>query len=72
MKAEQLRALAKVIARDIFDCGSEPGSATTRIAYIAGKWGVDERSMGGSCFDSLVGIIETTLHRVFEAKEPTL
>jgi hypothetical protein len=70
MTEEQIAALAKVIAQDIFECGNEPGRKTTRIAYISGKYGVDEQSMGGSCLDSLEGIIETTLRRVFDSKEP--
>ena len=56
-----IQQLAEKIASDVFEVGSELGQPCNRIAYMTGKWGVDEKQMGGSNIHSLTNIIAGSL-----------
>ena len=68
MTPEQIGTISRRIAAAIFKCGDEPGRPTKRIAYISGRYGIDEQQQGGSCLSSLETIIETELHRIEEER----
>lgn len=61
MSKSLIQLLAEKIAADVFEVGSELGEPCTRIAYMTGQWGVDEKQMGGSNIHSLTNIIEASL-----------
>lgn len=58
-----IQQLAEKIAADVFEVGSELGQPCTRIAYMTGKLGVDEKQLGGSNILSLTNIIAASLRK---------
>lgn len=58
-----IQQLAEKIASDVFEVGSELGQPCNRIAYMTGKWDVDEKQMGGSNIHSLTNIIAASLRK---------
>lgn len=60
-----IQQLAEKIAADVFEVGSELGQPCNRIAYMTGKWDVDEKQMGGSNIHSLTNIIAASLRRIY-------
>lgn len=68
----EISRLASYLAREIFKCGDEPGSPTTRMQYKGGRWTPDkreERDQGGICEEALVSLIETRL-RLYSPNTP--
>jgi hypothetical protein len=58
------RALAEKIAREIFECGSEPsrqGGLVQRIQYMGGTYPDNEIVLGGLCERALADVIYETL-----------
>lgn len=58
-----IQQLAEKIAADVFKVGGAPGQPCTRIAYMTGQWGVDEKQLGGSNIHSLTNIIAASLRK---------
>jgi len=65
MKKSLIQQLAEKIAADVFEVGGEPGQPCNRIAYMTGKWNVDEKPLGGSNIKSLTNIIAASLRKHF-------
>lgn len=55
------RDLAKLICRDIFECGDEPDSPAQRLQYMGGTYPNDEVAQGGLCPAALTRLITRSL-----------
>lgn len=62
-------ALAKLIARDIFECGDNPNDKCQRIEFKGGEYPGKETAMGGCCETSLAGLIAKSLKKHTESQD---
>lgn len=53
--------LAELLARRLFECGDEGGSAVQRIAFKGGRYPNDERDQGGMCEAAVVALFRTVI-----------
>ena len=63
--SEWKELLARKIAKDIFDCGADPGprGRPHRIQFMGGEY-QDEFGMGGLCEEALVQQIKKSLQEI--------
>lgn len=58
-----LKRLADLIARDVFEVGDERDQPCTRIQFKLGEWPDNETDAGGLCEPSLAGVVYRSLQK---------